>query len=103
MYIGNELRTFISLENNMKKNELPIFNGPSMNPIEFPSQGPLPTWCDVYIDGQLRFENVFVERIGDMLNIYNSYTVTDGISSALNRVAIVQSDNYIIVARTFKV
>lgn len=90
----------------MKKNELPIFNGPSMEEIIFAPSAKIPAWCDIYIDGQLVFENVFPMEVDDKLFIYKSYTETYSSYSPyklINQVATVKSDNYIIVARKFKV
>lgn len=87
----------------MKRRSLK-WDGASMDSIQ-PISGhedQRPTWNDVYIDGQLTFENVFVLIQDNTLYLYNGIVETPSKEIWQDRaklVAIVRSENYIVVAR----
>ena len=65
-----------------------------------------PSWCDVYIRGQLVFENVLVEFTQFGLNLFNGFheemSGTHLVSKTTDyskRVAIVKSNEFFVVAR----
>lgn len=75
---------------------------PPINTLPCEQKCGVPTWCDVYLNGVLTFKDVLVcIRQPHTLHLYNSYSEFGGhyLAKDTHLVAVVQSDNYWIVAR----
>lgn len=74
------------------------FDGVSLNELVL-AKCPNPTWCDVYVEGKLLFENVTVNEQDGAVYLYNTAYTTSGNQRL---VAILKSNNYLIMARQIK-
>jgi hypothetical protein len=74
------------------------FDGITLNEL-VPAKYPNPSWCDVYVEGKLLFENVTVNEDNGVVYLYNT-AYTNGGNQRL--VAILKSNNYLIMARQTK-
>ena len=78
------------------------FDGVGMTPIRFLPchKDHHPSWCDVYVNGHLMFENVFVEITERGVNLFNGYVEMNCSKEPdySKRVGFIR-DNFVVVAR----